>query len=57
METSARDGNTKPPDLPLEKSEKYAGEEAIVRTRHGTTDWFKNRKRNTSRLYIVTLPI
>ena len=41
METSARDGNTKPPDLPLEKSEKYAGEEAIVRTRHGTTDWFK----------------
>ena len=27
--------------------------EATVRTRHGTTDWFLNRKRSTSRLYIV----
>ena len=37
---SERDGNTRPPDLPLEKPE-YAGQEATVRTRHGTTDWFQ----------------
>ena len=37
----------------------YAGQEASVRTGHGTTDWFlvSNRKRSTSRLYIVTLLI
>ena len=35
----------------------YAGQEATVRTGHGATDWFQNRKRNTSRLYIVTLLI
>jgi len=57
----------------------YAGQEATLRTRHGTTDWFQvrkvirqgcmlspclfnlyvvpNRKRSTSRLYIVTLLI
>ena len=34
-----RDGNTRPPDLPLEKL--YAGQEATVRTVHGTTDWFQ----------------
>ena len=34
----------------------YAGQEATVRTGHGTTDWF-HRKRSTSRLYIVTLLI
>ena len=33
----------------------YAGQEATVRTRHGSTDWFQIR--NTSRLYIVTLLI
>ena len=33
----------------------YAGQEATVRTGHGTTDWFQNRERNTSRLYIVPL--
>ena len=38
MENSERDGNTRPPDLPLEKS---AGQEATVRTGHGTTDWFQ----------------
>ena len=32
----------------------YAGQEATVRTGHGTTDWFH---RNQSRLYIVTLLI
>ena len=39
MENSERDGNTRPPDLPLEKS--VAGQEATVRTGHGTTDWFQ----------------
>ena len=39
MENSERDGNTRPPDLPLENL--YAGKEATVRTRHGTTDLFQ----------------
>ena len=39
MKNSERDGNTRPPDLPLEKSD--ASQEATVRTRHGTTDWFQ----------------
>ena len=39
VENSERDGNTRPPDLPLEKP--YAGQEATVRTGHGTTDWFQ----------------
>ena len=38
MENSERDGNTRPPDLPLEKSVCH---EATVRTGHGTTDWFQ----------------
>ena len=42
MENSERDGNTRPPDLPLENL--YAGQEATVRTGHGTTDWFQIRK-------------
>ena len=33
----------------------YAGQEATVRTGHGTTDWFQIGKGVTSRLYIVTL--
>ena len=39
----------------------YAGQEATVRTGHGTTDWFQtgkgvpNRERSTSRLHVVTL--
>ena len=44
MENSERDGNTRPPDLPLEKSVcrfLYAGLEATVRTGHGTTDWLE----------------
>ena len=36
MENSERDGNTRPPDLPL-----YARQEATVRTGHGTIDWFQ----------------
>ena len=35
----------------------YAGQEATVRTRHGTTDWFQIGKGVCSRLYIVTLLI
>ena len=43
MEKSSRDGNIRPPDLPLENL--YAGQEATVRTGHGTTDWFQIGKR------------
>ena len=39
MENSERDGNTRPPNLPLENP--YAHQEATVRTGHGTTDWFQ----------------
>ena len=39
MENSERDGNTRPPDLLLRNL--YAGQEATVRTGHGTTDWFQ----------------
>ena len=39
---SERDGNTRPPDLPPEKS--VSGQEAIVRIGHGTTDQFQIRK-------------
>ena len=40
MENSERDGNTRPPDLPLEKS--VCRSEATVRTGHGTTThWFQ----------------
>ena len=52
---SERDGNTRPPDLPLEKP--------ICRSRSNSWNWtwnnrlVPNRKRSTSRLYIVTLLI
>ena len=39
MGNSERDGNTRPPDLPLENL--YADQEATVTTGHGTTDWFQ----------------
>ena len=39
MGNSERDGNTRTPDLPLRNL--YAGQEAAVRTGHGTTDWFQ----------------
>ena len=39
VENSERDGNTRPLDLPLRIP--YAGQEATVRTGHGTTDWFQ----------------
>ena len=43
MENSETDGNTRPPDLPLEKP--VSGQEATVRTGHGTTNWFQIGKR------------
>ena len=42
MENSERDGNTRPPDLPLEKL--IYSQEATVRTGHETTDWFQIAK-------------
>ena len=39
MENSSKDGNTRPPFLPLRNL--YAGQEATVRIRHGTMDWFQ----------------
>ena len=39
MENSEKDGNTRPPDLPLRNL--YAGQGATVRTGHGPTDWFQ----------------
>ena len=42
LENSERDGNTRPPDLPLEKPVCRSG--ATVRTEHGTTDWFQIEK-------------
>ena len=43
MENSERDGNTRPPDLPLEKPICRSG--STVRTGHGKTDWFQIGKR------------
>ena len=40
MENSLRDGNTRPPDLPPQKSV-CRFQEATVRAGHGTTDWFQ----------------
>ena len=39
MENSERDGNTRPPDLPMRNL--YAGQGARVRTGHGPRDWFQ----------------
>ena len=53
MESSTRDGNTRPPDLPPEKS--------VCRSRSSSENWawnntlIPNQERSTSRLYIVTL--
>ena len=38
-ENSERDGNTRPPDLPPEKS--VCRSRSNIRTGHGTTDWFQ----------------
>ena len=39
MESSERDGNSR--HLTCLLRNLYAGEEAIVKTEHGTTDWFQ----------------
>ena len=39
LENSSRDGNTRPPDLPLRNL--YADQEATVRTGLGTINWFQ----------------
>ena len=55
VENSSRDGNTRPPDLPLKKS--------VIRSGSNSQNWkwnnrvVPNRKRSLSRLYIVTLLI
>ena len=55
LENSSRDGNTRPPNRPLEKP--------ICRSGSNSWNWtwknrlVPNRKRSTSRLYIVTLLI
>ena len=55
VENFERDGNTRPPDLPLEKS--------VCRSRSNSENWTWNQRlvpkweRSTSRLYIVTLLI
>ena len=41
MGDSSREGNTRPPYL---LRNLYAGQEATVRTGHGTTDWFQTGK-------------
>ena len=54
LENSERDGNTRPPELPLEKPVGRSGSKLEL-------DWnnrlVPNRKRSTSRLCIVTLLI
>ena len=52
LENSERDGNTWPPDLPLEKLVCRSGSNRTWKIR-----LVPNRKRGTSRLYIVTLLI
>ena len=55
VQNSQRDGNTRPPDLPPEKS--------VCRLRSNSYNWtwnnrlVPNRKRSMSRLYIITLLI
>ena len=55
LENSKSDENTRPPDLPLEKS--------VCRSGSNSENWtwnnrlIPNRKRSTSRLYVVTLLI
>ena len=51
MENSERDGNTRPPDLPPEKSVCRSGR--TVRTGHGTMDWFQIGKGFGYRIKVV----
>ena len=53
--TNKRDGNTRPPYLLyLPPRNLYAGQEATVRTGHGTTDWFQIGK-GVCQSYILLL--
>ena len=52
LENSERDGNTRPPDLPAENL--YAGQEATVRSGHGTPDWFQIGKGVRQAVYCHT---
>ena len=52
---SERDGNTRAPDLPLEKPVCRSGSNS--QNWIGNNRFVPNRKRSTSRLYIVTLLI
>ena len=49
LENYERNGNTRPPDLPLEKS--VCRSEATVQTGHGTTDWFQIGKECIKAVY------
>ena len=55
LENSERDGNTRPPDLPLEKSVCKSGSNSYNWTWNNRL--VPNRERSVSRLYIVTLLI
>ena len=55
LENSERDGNTRAPDLPLEKSACRSGKNSKNWTWNNRLD--PNRERSTSSLYIVTLLI
>ena len=55
VENSERDGNTRPPDLPLEKSVCRSGSNSLNWTWNNRL--VPNRKRSTSRLYTVTMLI
>ena len=49
MKNSLKDGNMRPPYLSSKNL--YAGQEAIVRSRHGTMDWFQIEKAICQGLY------
>ena len=50
MENSERDGNTRPHLICLLRN-LYAGQDATVRTGHGTTDWFQIEKECVKAVY------
>ena len=53
LENSSRDGNTRPPDL---LPEKYGGQEATIRTGHGTTDWFQQYRKGVHQKAVYCHP-
>ena len=44
LENSLKNGDARPDHLTCLLRNLYTGQEAIVRTRHGTTEWFKTGK-------------